>query len=186
MIYFLESDESARSSVLNMKGGESNALKRVQHYFFKTVGLENYKATRNGLIGTEYSSKFSIWLSHGCLSPRYLYHKVKEYEGKHGPSEGTKCMVFELLWRDFFKYIALKYGSKLFNVNGCKPQAAAKYQWKIDPNLFDAWCKGETGYPFVDANMKELNETGFMSNRGRQNVASFLTKDLEIGKFYFC
>lgn len=93
-------------------------------------------------------------------------------------------MVFELLWRDFFKYIALKYGSKLFHVNGCIPQGALKYQWKIDPVLFDSWCKGETGYPFVDANMKELNETGFMSNRGRQNVASFLTKDLEIGNFF--
>ena len=142
----LFAEESPRSAILNMKGGESNALKRVQHFFFSTQGLENYKSTRNGLIGTEYSSKFSIWLAHGCLSPRYLYHKVKEYESKNGASEGTKCMVFELLWRDFFKFVALKYGSKLFHVDGCKPSSGNKYQWKIDANLFEKWCSGETGY----------------------------------------
>ena len=168
-----------------MTGGETDALNRVDHYFFNTEGLENYKATRNGLIGTEYSSKFSIYLAHGCLSPRFLYHKVKQYESKHGASEGTKCMVFELLWRDFFKFISLKYGSKLFDLNGCDSQAGLKYQWKTDKALFDSWCRGMTGYPFVDANMRELNETGFMSNRGRQNVASFLTKDLEIGNFSY-
>lgn len=175
-----ETVKSTRSAILNMKGGETEGLKRMEHYFFNSDGLENYKATRNGLIGTEYSSKFSIYLAHGCLSSRELYHKVKLYESKNGPSEGTKCMVFELLWRDFFKFIGLKYGCKLFNLNGCDSNAGLKYQWKTDKDLFQAWCKGETGYPFVDANMRELNETGFMSNRGRQNVASFLTKDLEI------
>lgn len=174
-------DGSTRSAVLNMHGGEAEGQKRMKHYFFNTQGLENYKSTRNGLIGTEYSSKLSMWLAHGCLSPRDIYEQVKIYESKNGPSEGTKCMVFELLWRDFFKFIAKKYGSILFRLNGANEGAnAAKYQWKKDMNLFEKWCQGETGYPFVDANMKELNETGFMSNRGRQNVASFLTKDLEL------
>lgn len=166
-----------------MLGGETAALNRMQHYFFNTRGLEDYKATRNGLVGTEYSSKFSIWLAHGCISPRELYHNVKQYEKNKGQSEGTKCMVFELIWRDFFKFIGLKYGAKIFALDGATAmtaQASAKYIWKTDRDLFDKWCKGMTGYPFIDANMRELNETGFMSNRGRQNVASFLTKDLEI------
>ena len=175
--------KSNRSAILNMSGGETAALNRMQQYFFNTRGLEDYKATRNGLIGTEYSSKFSIWLAHGCISPRELYSNVKQYEKSKGQSEGTKCMAFELIWRDFFKFIGLKYGAKIFALDGATAttaQASAKYIWKTDRDLFDKWCKGMTGYPFIDANMRELNETGFMSNRGRQNVASFLTKDLEL------
>lgn len=84
-----------------------------------------------------------------------------------------------------FKFHSLKFGNKIFWLSGCyaepkQPGTSYKSDWKRDKNLFDKWCQGETGYPFVDANMKELNETGWMSNRGRQNVASFLTKDLEI------
>jgi deoxyribodipyrimidine photo-lyase len=166
------------SAIQGMKGGELEALARTTNYFFKTNGLSIYKTTRNGLVGTEYSSKLSMWLALGCVSARYLYWKVKEFESKNKPNESTKAFVFELLWRDFFKFHSLKYGKSLFYPNGCS--GSPKYKWKSDKQLFEKWCKGETGYPFVDANMKELNETGWMSNRGRQNVASFLTKDLEI------
>ena len=178
----VEVTKSTRSAIENMKGGEDAAINRMIEYFFKTQGLENYKLTRNGLIGTEYSSKFSLWLSYGCISARLIYAKIKEYEEKNRPNESTKHMAFELLWRDFFKFHSKKYGNGIFYRDGChsKNTASSSYRWKTDLELFDKWCKGETGYPFVDANMKELNETGFMSNRGRQNVASFLTKDLEI------
>jgi deoxyribodipyrimidine photo-lyase len=167
-----------RSSIQGMKGGETSANQRVKHYFFDTKGLENYKSTRNGLIGTEYSSKLSLWLAFGSISPRYLYEQVKLYEAKFGASEGTTCLLFELLWRDFFKFLAVKHGSMIFAVDGFNK--ADKPEWRTDKVLFEKWCRGETGYPFVDANMRELNATGFMSNRGRQNVASFLSKDLEL------
>ena len=179
----VEQKNSTRSAIIEMKGGENAAINRMNEYFFNSDGLKMYKATRNGLIGKEYSSKLSMWLANGCISARNLYWKVKEYEENSRPNESTKAFAFELLWRDFFKFYTLKFGKRLFYLSGCaNSEASASYSntWKTDQGLFEKWCKGETGYPFVDANMKELNETGWMSNRGRQNVASFLTKDLEI------
>lgn len=90
------------SAIENMRGGEDEALKRVDNYFFKSDGLKFYKNTRNGLLGTEYSSKLSMWLALGCVSARYLYHRVKQYEREKQPNESTVHFVFELLWRGKF------------------------------------------------------------------------------------
>ena len=76
-----------------------------------------------------------------------------------------------------FRFYSIKFGNNIFKLKGPKNKISS---WKHDNSLFDKWIKGETGYPFIDANMKELRETGFMSNRGRQMVASFLVKDLKI------
>lgn len=187
----VEVKEEERSAIAGMKGGEDEAIARVLHYFFKSDGLQRYKATRNGLIGSQYSTKLSHWLALGCVSVRYLYWKVKEYEQAHKANDSTKHAVFEFLWRDFFKFHSLKHDPKrLFLLHGChtsqvggKFGSVANYQsydWKRNRAAFDKWCVGETGFPFVDANMKEMNATGWMSNRGRQNVASFLAKDMEI------
>lgn len=159
------------------KGGETAALKRLNEYFYETKSLADYKNSRNGLIGENYSSKLSLWLWNGCLSPRKIYWEVKKFEESIHKNQSTYWLVFELIWRDFFKFIALKHGNKTFQLKGIGNKERV---WKSDKELFDRWAKGKTGIPFVDANMIELNETGFMSNRGRQNVASFLTKELGI------
>ncbi|MEQ2208585.1 hypothetical protein XENOCAPTIV_007583, partial [Xenoophorus captivus] len=137
--------------------------------------VATYKETRNGLIGVDYSTKFSPWLALGCISPRYIYHQIKTYERERTANQSTYWVIFELLWRDYFKFVGIKYGNKMFQVKGLQGKSVP---WKVDMKLFDAWKEGRTGVPFVDANMRELALTGFMSNRGRQNVASFLTKDL--------
>jgi len=159
------------------KGGEDDALKRLQHYFFETEELSYYKQKRNGLIGSNYSSKLSLWLWNGCISPRQIYWEVKRYEKEVKSNQSTYWLIFELIWRDYFKFISLKHGNKIFFQKGIKNQ---EYKWSTDKEVFDRWANGRTGVPFVDANMRELNQTGFMSNRGRQNVASFLTNELEI------
>ncbi|XP_064818036.1 cryptochrome DASH-like [Oncorhynchus masou masou] len=137
--------------------------------------VATYKETRNGLIGLDYSTKFSPWLAIGCISPRYIYQQIKKYESERTANQSTYWVVFELLWRDYFKFVGAKYGDRLFDIKGLQDKSIP---WKKDMNLFNAWKEGRTGVPFVDANMRELALTGFMSNRGRQNVASFLTKDL--------
>lgn len=179
-----EADERA---VLNFKGGETAALERLNHYLWETDCIKSYKETRNGLIGSDYSSKFSAWLAQGCISPKMIYHEVKKYERERKKNKSTYWMIFELLWRDFFRLIAKKHGNKIFQKGGTKGEIDEK--WIENRKLFDAWANGETGVPFIDANMKELNKTGFMSNRGRQNVASFLVKDLhlnwQMGAEYF-
>ncbi len=173
-------------SVIDFKGGEDAALQRLQHYFFETESLSNYKATRNGLIGADYSSKLSVWLWNGCISPRQIYWEVKKYEKEIKKNQSTYWLIFELIWRDFFKYIALKHGNAIFNVDGINGKSES---WKEDEEAFQRWANGTTGIPFIDANMRELNQTGFMSNRGRQNVASFFVTELGLdwrkGAAYF-
>lgn len=164
-------------AVLDFRGGETAGLARLQQYFWQQDLLRTYKETRNGLIGADYSSKFSPWLALGCLSPRYIYAQVKQYEVDRLQNDSTYWLIFELLWRDYFAFIAAKHGGRLFRASGLR---GLQLPWQQDRDLFYRWCQGQTGYPFVDANMRELAATGFMSNRGRQNAASFLTKNLGI------
>lgn len=182
----LEEEVIDQRAVLQFKGGEDEALARLNHYFFKEQHLSVYKETRNGLIGADYSSKLSVWLWNGCISPRKIYWEVMRYEESIKKNQSTYWLIFELIWRDFFKYIGLKHGNDLFQLTGINKK---RYKWKQDINLFTKWANGCTGVPFIDANMRELNATGFMSNRGRQVVASFLVTELgldwRMGAAYF-
>ncbi len=173
----LELPEFDPRAVLSFRGGETEALKRLDHYFWKQDGLRVYKETRNGMVGADYSSKFSPWLALGCISPRYIDEQVQQYEDVRIKNDSTDWLIFELLWRDYFRFIAVKHGNKIFFPEGLQ---GIEIPWKQDWERFDLWRTGKTGFPLVDANMRELAATGFMSNRGRQNVASFLTKNLGI------
>jgi deoxyribodipyrimidine photo-lyase len=167
-------------SAFPFKGGESCGLERLKSYI-QTGGLKTYKQTRNRLLGTEYSTKFSPWLAIGCLSPKRILAELEACDSSF--DEGVYWVWFELLWRDYFKLVSLKYKSKIFMESGLiSSNKYSEINWYPDPGevRFRAWSQGETGVPFVDANMRELLATGFMSNRGRQNVASYLVKDLEI------
>ncbi len=168
-------------------GGETTAVARLERYIWEKNLIQTYKDTRNGMLGEDYSTKFSAWLSLGCLSPRLVYAEVKRYEEERVKNESTYWMTFELIWRDFFRFVALRYGTRIFKPSGIRHDLNRK--WRRDPDLFQRWAEGETGIPFIDANMREMNQTGFMSNRGRQNVGSFLVKDLGIdwtwGSAYF-
>uniref|UniRef100_A0A671L8Z5 Cryptochrome DASH-like n=1 Tax=Sinocyclocheilus anshuiensis TaxID=1608454 RepID=A0A671L8Z5_9TELE len=138
-------------SAFPCRGGETEALARLKHYFWDTNAVATYKENRNGMIGVDYSTKFSPWLALGLT-----------------------CQI-KLTRVNYFKFVGLKYGNRVFHMNGLQDKHVS---WKTDMTLFNAWKEGRTRVPFVDANMRELALTGFMSNRGRQNVASFLTKDL--------
>ena len=163
--------------VLTFEGGETAGFVRLNHYIWQHDRLRIYKETRNGMLGEAYSSKFSPWLALGCLSPRYIYEQVQQYEVERVRNDSTYWLIFELLWRDYFRFVCVKHGDRLFRRSGLQGLDIA---WKQDWQRFDRWREGTTGFPLVDANMQELATTGYMSNRGRQNVASFLTKNLGI------
>ncbi|EDX86882.1 cryptochrome, DASH family [Synechococcus sp. PCC 7335] len=173
----LERTPIDEKGVLPFKGGESKGLDRLQHYFWNADRLQRYKETRNGMLGADYSSKFSPWLANGSLSPRRVYEEVQRYERERKKNNSTYWMIFELMWRDYFRFVCVKYGRKIFRKGGIR---GLPIEWQQDWKRFDLWREGKTGYPLIDANMRELAATGFMSNRGRQNVASFLTKNLGI------
>ncbi|KAK1550206.1 hypothetical protein Q3G72_015350 [Acer saccharum] len=165
------------SKGMKFVGGESAALGRVYEYFWKKDLLRVYKETRNGMLGPDYSTKFSPWLASGSLSPRYICEEVKRYEREREANDSTYWVLFELIWRDYFRFISLKYGNALFHLGGPRK---VEHKWSQDQKLFESWRDGCTGYPLIDANMKELTATGFMSNRGRQIVCSFLVRDMGI------
>jgi len=182
----LSEPPSDQRSVLKYKGGEAEANQRLHYYFWEKDLLKTYKETRNQMLGDAYSSKFSAWLSIGAISPRVVYEEVKRYEKQRVKNKSTYWLIFELLWRDYFRFVAKKYGSRLFSVRGLQDKGITYHN---DIATFERWKHGETGVPFIDANMRELNASGYMSNRGRQNVASFLVKDLKVnwtwGASYF-
>ncbi len=174
-------------AVLPFKGGEKEALARLKYYLWETDLIQNYKETRNEMVGGDYSSKLSPWLAQGCISPKMIYHELKKYEAERGANKSTYWLFFELLWRDFFRLMGKKHENHIFKKGGTIRQINKNLN--NDEHLLQLWVQGRTGVPFIDANMRELALTGFMSNRGRQNVASFLVKDLEVnwqmGAAYF-
>ena len=166
-----------KDSVFKFLGGETSAKERVYEYFFETKRISKYKLTRNGLLGKDYSSKLSSWLANGSISVRYVYMQIKKYEEEIEKNESTYWLFFELIWRDFFKYVSMQHKDKFFSKSGIYGNSK---DWSNNKELINRWINGETNEPFVNANMKELSHTGFMSNRGRQNVANYLTKELKI------
>ncbi len=172
----IESRDGTRAA-MKFRGGEIHGLERLRHWMHEGDHLRHYKETRNGLLGSEYSSKFSPWLATGALSSRRVAEETLEYEDRRIANESTYWLRFELLWREFFRLHLLKHGPALFHRTG---PAGISLTYRNDPSHFESWRTGTTGIPFIDANMRELSETGFMSNRGRQVVASFLSKNLDV------
>lgn len=164
-------------------GGESAGLDRLAAYLERPIFT--YKETRNG-FDVDDSSKLSAWLANGSLSPRRVMAELQRTEREQGANESTYWLYFELLWRDFFHLTMRETGHRLFRSNGLRD---GHLTWKTDQAAIDSWIAGETGEPFVDAFMREIKETGWMSNRGRQITASYLIHDLNqdwrIGARYF-
>lgn len=166
-------------------GGEQAGLAHCQRYF-DSRRPGDYKQTRNGLDGMDYSTKFSPWLALGCVSPRTINAMLRRYEVLYGANESTYWIYFELLWRDYFYFYALRYAERLFKFGGIEDKAPLTSYYA---QRFQAWKQGTTPFAIVNACMRQLRETGYMSNRGRQLVASCLIHELQIdwryGAAYF-
>lgn len=160
--------------------GESAAQARLRHYLWATDCIQFYKETRNGLLHLDDSSKLSPWLNQGCLSARQVHFELLKYEAEKIENESTYWLRFELLWRDYFKFLSRKIGSRLFHLQGISNRQDVLSVDESRQERFLSWCAGRTADPFVNANMNELNETAWMSNRGRQNVASYLIHQLQV------
>lgn len=170
-----------------IEAGEQAGLQRMQSYLWDLDRLKVYKETRNGLVNWDDSSKFSPWLSVGALSPRTVYWEIRRYESERIKNDSTYWLIFEVLWREFFRLIAEKWGAQLFTgMNGTQD---VHWPERKALELFRTWSSGNTEDDFINAHMRELNQTGWMSNRGRQNVASYLCNTLRLdwrqGASYF-
>lgn len=176
---------SALDPDMAFHGGETAGKKHLKSYFRGSYP-SRYKDLRNELDGWENSTKFSPWLAHGNLSVRKIYSSLRRYEQENGANESTYWLYFELLWREYFQWYAHQHGKRLFAFRGIKQRRPLTCFY---PERFQKWCNGYTPYPLVNACMKQLNATGYMSNRGRQIVASCLVNELAVdwrfGAAYF-
>ncbi len=162
----------------DLKGDRSSALNHVKNYIWNLHKIKNYKETRNGMLEFFDSTKLSAWLALGVLSPVEVFKEILEYEKEVVSNSSTYWLKLELLWRDYFKHVGLKYGDLMFSKAGL--EEVHNESSIPDQKTFHNWTLGKTRNSFINANMIELKTTGFMSNRGRQNVASYLCHELNL------
>ncbi len=173
--------ERTNLAALGIKGGEKSA-RELLHDFVDRV--ESYKDARDfpAVRGVSY---LSVHNRFGTISIRELA-SVAHAETLRRKNVGAETWLSELIWRDF--YFQILYHHPRVTVSAFRPEYDA-IQWPNDKALFATWCEARTGYPIIDAAMRQINETGYMHNRLRMIVASFLTKDLLIdwrwGEKYF-
>lgn len=186
VVELMESPDSVATALCNMDhttdrftGGESAGLAHLDRYLFVDRHVSHYKDTRNGLLHDSDGSRFSLWLAEGALSPRRIWTELDRYAAMYGEDKHTHWLRVELLWREFFRWNLLLKGSAIYLREELLAPLSAQARLRLQ-----AWQQGQTGVPFVDANMTELAQTGYMSNRGRQNVASFLIHDLHVHWLY--
>lgn len=155
------------------KISEEDALERLD--YFLNNNLDNYDKMRN-IPSVDGTSKLSPYLASGNISIHRIYHEIELYQ-KHNPYRAQEAEKFknELWWRDF-AYYTFHYNPDL--KENPLDKKFEKFEWENNKEKFKAWKKGNTGFPLVDAGMKQLIETGWMHNRVRMVVASFLTKNL--------
>ncbi|MBD1390780.1 DASH family cryptochrome [Neiella sp. HB171785] len=173
------------SDWLQLIGGERSGLAHLARYFDSEMPL-CYKQVRNELDGWQHSTKLSPWLALGCISVRRVVAVLKQYEQRFEANESTYWIYFELLWREYFHCYAKRYGNRIFQFRGLRD---ARPLTSFYPQRFRQWSQGQTQYPLVNACIKQLNATGYMSNRGRQIVASCLVNEMQVdwryGAAYF-
>ena len=163
--------------------GEKEAQKRLK-VFAEIIG--DYQDARDmpALRGT---SKLSPYLVAGSISPRQCLQAAHEACGGKALNEGATTWVSELTWRDFYTHVMV--GFPRVSMHRPFKLKTDDLAWREDQNDFEAWCAGQTGYPIVDAGMRQLNASGWMHNRLRMVTAMFLTKNLLIdwrkGEQYF-
>jgi len=154
-------------------GARAAGLARIRQWFWHGDCVSRYKETRDGLLGADFSSRLSPWLALGTLSPREVAAEIRRYESERTANDSTYWLFFELLWRDYFHFWVRRWQGRAFKASGVLGRTPCGAQ---DHDAFIAWCQGTTGEPFVDASMRELRATGQLSNRARQNVASWLAR----------
>ena len=167
-------------------GGETAGRAQLRYYLEGTQAVAKYKETRNGLDGWDYSSKLSAWLANGCLSARMVMQELQQFEQNHLKNDSTYWLFFELLWREYYQWYLTRHEARLFAFSGVQKKNPLTTFY---PGRFAQWREGNTPYPIVNAAMHQLRETGYMSNRGRQLVASCLVHELGVdwryGAAYF-
>ena len=175
------------SNQVYVKGGRSNGLNAIKKITFGV--FKNYARSREYPENEDGTTKLSAYLKYGCVSIREVYDAIKTKHSKSHP------LIRELYWRAFYDQVVFHFPRVLegqvskTDSNKSLRQKYDKIKWDDDSKHLEAWKRGMTGFPIVDAGMRQLIATGYMHNRVRMIVASFLIKDLRVdwrmGERYF-
>jgi deoxyribodipyrimidine photo-lyase len=165
-----------------IKGGEVEAGRRVDE--FLRARVETYRDNHDAL-GQDKTSRLSPYLHFGCVTSRQLEERIPS--GGNPFRDGPAAFRRQIAWRDFYHHVLF------FHPQNAKSEFQERYRgtikWSYAEKRFERWCEGQTGFPLVDAGMRQLKHEGWMHNRARLVVGSFLTKDLGIdwrwGERYF-
>jgi len=164
--------------VMVWEGGEDAAWARLQKWMFDDDHLKDYRDIQNGMVGEGYSSKLSPWIARGCISPRRIRQEALRYEAQRMIKNFSTYWLPNMLeWRDFMIYIARSQGDRIFKLGGI---TGDRSPWHGTTQDLQSWKDGRTGEDLVDAGMKELLLTGYMSMRARHIVATYLIFDLGV------
>lgn len=143
-------------------------------WYFDSELPQSYKQTRNAIDDWDSSTKLSPWLAFGSLSVREVFQALRRHEDQYGASDSSQWIKFELLWREYFHWQMLHAGSSMFAADGVNGERGKEWENPATNQHrdFRLWSYGQTPYPIVNAIMRQLNRTGYISNRARQIAAS--------------
>lgn len=163
------------NSKINLHGGRTNGMKQLK----KIKKQKQYGDTRNNL--DKQTSELSAFIKFGCISVREVYWHIKNH------LDSTSPLISQLIWRDFYFQLGVGFPHVLKGKS--LKEKYDKIKWNNDSKKFKKWKEGKTGFPIVDAGMRQLNTTGYMHNRTRLITASFLVKtlliDWRLGERYY-
>lgn len=166
-----------------LKGGRKEGLDLLKDFYDK--GIDKYKSQRD-IPSVRGTSLLSAHLHFGTIGIRECWRAALKKIKQKGENTEIRTWMNELLWREFYYHITYHFPHVI--KSSFRP-VYDKLEWNYDKKLFNKWCEGKTGYPIVDAGMRQLNKEGWLHNRVRMIVAMFLTKDLFIdwkwGEKYF-
>jgi deoxyribodipyrimidine photo-lyase len=172
---------------LLLEPGEAAAQERLETFCDRSIA--DYQEQRNFPFNPEGTSHLSAALKFGAIGVRTVWAKTTEAMEQARSDEakdGIRVWRQELAWREFYQTVMYFFPQL---ADGAYRKPFQNFPWDNNPEHFKAWCEGKTGYPIVDAAMRQMNELGWMHNRCRMIVASFLTKDLmidvKLGEKYF-
>ncbi|EED20432.1 deoxyribodipyrimidine photo-lyase Phr1, putative [Talaromyces stipitatus ATCC 10500] len=180
------SDEEKQRFEKMYPEGEQEARKRLDEFI--TTRVKEYSKKRS-MVDGQYTAILSPYLASGVLSARTAVSKAKDANGGYldGKNASLASWISEVAWRDFYKHVLVHW--PFICMNKCFKPEFTNVTWEYDTDLFTRWTEGQTGYPIVDAAMRQLRHDAWLHNRNRMIVSSFLSKDLMIdwrrGERYF-
>jgi len=162
---------------ITLDPGEEAALKYVSSYF-QSEQFKSYIETRELLDSDGHSSQLSAWMAVGALSPRTILVQLEKCDMSDAQTSlSAEKFKDQLIWRDYYRWLFLRYKNKIFRETGLRTITPPQYN---DHEALNSWITGTTSEPLINALMHQLNETGWMSNRGRMLAAYYLSKKLQV------